>query len=166
MRVHTIPMLLNRLARSEKHLRRTPMGLRDVIGIVTRLCNFRPFCSRFFPKVCKRQLEAAARRTLQKDSASTSAYQLTICKKFKKERRRKGCPARRSLPARYTSLLAVNLKKRSRRGRSDLWGQGGPRALARAFTAFAGVQSEPPWIPLRPAQCGERSRATAKSMRE
>ena len=55
LRVHTIPMLLNRLARSEKHIRRTPMGLRDVVGIVTRICNLRPFRSRFFPKVCLRQ---------------------------------------------------------------------------------------------------------------
>jgi len=55
LRAHTIPTLLKRLARSEKHIRRTPLGLRDVVGIVTRVCNLRPFRSRFFPKVCLRQ---------------------------------------------------------------------------------------------------------------
>jgi Transglutaminase-like superfamily len=55
LRVHTIPLLLNRLSRSEKHIRRMPMGSWDVVGIVTRICNLRPFRSRFFPKVCLRQ---------------------------------------------------------------------------------------------------------------
>jgi Transglutaminase-like superfamily len=55
LRVHTIPKLLNRLARREKHITRTAMGLRDVVGVVTRVSNLRPFRSRFFPKVCLRQ---------------------------------------------------------------------------------------------------------------
>ena len=50
LRVHTIPMLLNRLARSEKHIRRTPMGLRDVVGIVTRSMQFETFPFTVLPK--------------------------------------------------------------------------------------------------------------------
>ena len=55
LRIHTIPILLKRLARSEKHVRKTPMELREAIGIVTRVCNLRVFRSRIFPKLCLRQ---------------------------------------------------------------------------------------------------------------
>ena len=63
LRLHTIPMLLKRLARSEKYIRKTPLELTDVIGIVTRICHLRPFRSRFFPKLCFRQ-SLALYRTL------------------------------------------------------------------------------------------------------
>jgi len=55
LRIQTIPMLLKRLARSEAHLEKTPMELREAIGIVTRVCNLRVFRSRIFPKLCLRQ---------------------------------------------------------------------------------------------------------------
>jgi hypothetical protein len=55
LRIHTIPMLLKRLARGEKHVSKMPMELKDAVGIVTRICNLRPFCSRFFPKQCLRR---------------------------------------------------------------------------------------------------------------
>jgi len=65
LRLHTIPMLLKRLARSEKYIRKTPLELTDVIGIVTRICHLRPFHSRFFPKLCLRQ-SLALYRTLSR----------------------------------------------------------------------------------------------------
>src|SRR5215510_13681419 len=52
LRIHAIPMLLKRLARGEKHESKTSIELNDAVGIVTRICNLRPFCSRFFPKQC------------------------------------------------------------------------------------------------------------------
>ena len=55
LRLYTVPILLERLGESKKHIRKTPMELREVIGIATRVCNLRPFRSRFFPKVCLRQ---------------------------------------------------------------------------------------------------------------
>src|SRR5215467_4130574 len=55
LRIHTIPMLLKRLARGEKYESKRPMQLTDAVGIVTRICNLRPFCSRFFPKECLRR---------------------------------------------------------------------------------------------------------------
>src|SRR5262245_34991591 len=55
LRIHTIPMLLKRLARGEKHVSKRPMQLKDAVGIVTRVCKLRPFCSRFFPKECLRR---------------------------------------------------------------------------------------------------------------
>ena len=65
VRVRTVPTLLDRLARSGKSVRRTPMGLKDVVGIVTAICNLRPFRLRFFPKVCLRQ-SLTLYRTLSK----------------------------------------------------------------------------------------------------
>jgi hypothetical protein len=53
MRIHTLPILLKRLAHNEK--RKRSMPLNDAVGIVTRLCNLRPFRSRLFPKRCLRQ---------------------------------------------------------------------------------------------------------------
>ena len=55
LRIQTIPSLLKRLAGSEAHLKKTPMELREAIGIITRVCNLRVFRSRFFPKLCLRQ---------------------------------------------------------------------------------------------------------------
>ena len=55
LRIHTVPILLKRLALSEAHVKRTPMELREAIGIVTRVCNLRVFRSRIFPKQCLRQ---------------------------------------------------------------------------------------------------------------
>jgi Transglutaminase-like superfamily len=55
LRMHTIPILLKRLARSEAHLEKMPMELREAIGIGTRVCNLRVFRSRIFPKPCLRQ---------------------------------------------------------------------------------------------------------------
>lgn len=63
LRVHAIPMLLKRLARSEKHIRETPMELRDAVDIVTRICNLMPFRARIFPQRCLRQ-SLALYRTL------------------------------------------------------------------------------------------------------
>jgi hypothetical protein len=53
LRIHTLPILLKRLARNKKHKRKMP--LKDAVGIVTRICNLRPFRSRIFPKRCLRQ---------------------------------------------------------------------------------------------------------------
>jgi hypothetical protein len=55
LRLNSVPSLLKRLAESKKQLRKTPMELREVVGIATRVCNLRPFRSRFFPKLCLRQ---------------------------------------------------------------------------------------------------------------
>ena len=48
---------------SEAQVKRTPMELREAIGIVTRVCNLRMFRSRIFPKLCFRQ-SLALYRTL------------------------------------------------------------------------------------------------------
>ena len=53
LRTHTLPTLLQRLARSERL--KTKMPLRDAVGIVTRISNLGPFHSRIFPKRCLRQ---------------------------------------------------------------------------------------------------------------
>jgi hypothetical protein len=37
LRIQTIPILLKRLARSKAHVKKTPMELREAIGIVTRV---------------------------------------------------------------------------------------------------------------------------------
>lgn len=55
LRIYSIPMLLKRLARSEKYIGKTPMELRDAVGTVTRVCNLKPFRSRIFPQRCLRQ---------------------------------------------------------------------------------------------------------------
>ena len=63
LRLYSIPMLLKRLARSEKVIRNTPIELRDAVGIVTRICSLRAFRSRIFPQRCLRQ-SLALYRTL------------------------------------------------------------------------------------------------------
>jgi Transglutaminase-like superfamily len=63
LRMYSIPMLLKRLARSEKVIRNTPIESRDVVGIVTRICSLRAFRSRIFPQRCLRQ-SLALYRTL------------------------------------------------------------------------------------------------------
>jgi len=55
LRMHTVPILLERLARSEKRVRKMPIELRGAVGIVTWVCNLRMFRSRLFPKLCLRQ---------------------------------------------------------------------------------------------------------------
>lgn len=55
LRIQTIPVLLKRLARSEAHVKKPPMEVREAIGIVTRVCKLRVFRSRIFPKLCLRQ---------------------------------------------------------------------------------------------------------------
>jgi hypothetical protein len=54
-RFRAIPTLLKRLARDGKPKRKAPIELKDAVGIVTRICNLRPFRSRIFPKRCLRQ---------------------------------------------------------------------------------------------------------------
>jgi hypothetical protein len=63
LRIHAIPILLERLGRSEKRVRKLPIELREAIGIVTRVCNLSLFRSRVFPKLCLRQ-SLALYRTL------------------------------------------------------------------------------------------------------
>ena len=53
LRIHALPILLKRLARNERHKRKMPLN--DAVGIVTRLCDLRPFRSRVFPKRCLRR---------------------------------------------------------------------------------------------------------------
>jgi Transglutaminase-like superfamily len=55
LRIHSIPTLLKRLAPGEKHKNKTPIELKDTVGIVTRICNLRVFRPPFFPKLCLRQ---------------------------------------------------------------------------------------------------------------
>ena len=65
LRIHTIPMLLKSLARAENRIRKAPMLLEDAVGIITRICNLRPFHSRIFPKRCLRQSLALYRTLAQ-----------------------------------------------------------------------------------------------------
>jgi hypothetical protein len=53
LRIHTLPILLERVARNKRHKRKMP--LKDTAGIVMRISNLRPFRSRIFPKRCLRQ---------------------------------------------------------------------------------------------------------------
>jgi Transglutaminase-like superfamily len=55
LRIHAMPVLLERLARSEDRGVTTRMNLDDAVEIVARACNLRLFRSRFFPKHCLRQ---------------------------------------------------------------------------------------------------------------
>lgn len=55
LRIRSIPVLLKRIARSEKHTLEMALELRGTIEFVTRICNLRPFQSRLFPKQCLRQ---------------------------------------------------------------------------------------------------------------
>jgi hypothetical protein len=65
LRIHTVPVLLERLAPSEDGGTGTRMNLDDAVGIVTRACNLRLFRSRLFPKHCLRQ-SLALYRTLRR----------------------------------------------------------------------------------------------------
>jgi hypothetical protein len=73
LRIHAIPTLLKRLARSGKHIRKTPMELRDAVVVVMRLSNLRLFQSRFFPKLCLRQ-SLALYRTLSQMGYSVEIH--------------------------------------------------------------------------------------------
>jgi hypothetical protein len=53
LRIHTLPILLKRVARNKRH--KSKMPLKDAVGIVMRICNLRPVRSRIFPKRCLRQ---------------------------------------------------------------------------------------------------------------
>jgi Transglutaminase-like superfamily len=64
LRIHSIPMLLKGLA-SKNRSRKTSMRLSEVIEIVTHISSLRPFCSRFFPKLCLRQSLALYRTLCQ-----------------------------------------------------------------------------------------------------
>jgi hypothetical protein len=65
LRVYSFPTLLKRLALDEKHKNKTPIELKDAVGIVTRICNLRVFRPPFFPKLCLRQ-SLALYRTLSR----------------------------------------------------------------------------------------------------
>jgi transglutaminase superfamily protein len=65
LRIHPIPVLFERLARSEDRGIVTRMNLDNAVGIVTRVSNLRLFRSRFFPKHCLRQ-SLALYRTLSR----------------------------------------------------------------------------------------------------
>jgi hypothetical protein len=55
LRIYTIPRLLERLAQSRRDDASNSMNLNEAVKIATRLCNLRPFRSRFFPQRCLRQ---------------------------------------------------------------------------------------------------------------
>jgi hypothetical protein len=54
VRIYSVPRLLQRLSHRTKS-KRKPISEPEVIGVVTRVCNLRPFRSRIFPKQCLRQ---------------------------------------------------------------------------------------------------------------
>jgi Transglutaminase-like superfamily len=55
LRIHTMPVLLARLARCKDYGTTTQLKFNDAVRIVTRACNLRMFRSRAFPKLCLRQ---------------------------------------------------------------------------------------------------------------
>jgi hypothetical protein len=55
LRIYTIPRLLERLAQSRRNDASNSMNLNEAVKIATRICNLRPFRSRFFPQRCLRQ---------------------------------------------------------------------------------------------------------------
>lgn len=65
LRIHAIPMLFKRLARSKNHIGNRPIELRDAVDIVKRISNLRPFRSRIFPRRCLRQSLALYRTLCQ-----------------------------------------------------------------------------------------------------
>ena len=65
LRVHTIPTLLERLTVGKKEKAPPAVNLNDAVGIVTRICNLRPFRARVFPKLCLRQSLALYRTLTQ-----------------------------------------------------------------------------------------------------
>jgi hypothetical protein len=64
LRIYAIPMLLERIAGKRKEAE-SPIDVDAVVGLVTHVCNLRPFRSRIFPKLCLRQ-SLALYRTLIK----------------------------------------------------------------------------------------------------
>jgi len=65
LRIYTVRMLVESVAGGQKRAGEMPMEFSDVIGLVTQLCNLRPFRSRFFPKLCLRQSLALYRTLTQ-----------------------------------------------------------------------------------------------------
>jgi hypothetical protein len=65
LHAHTIPTLLERLTVGKKKKARPAVNLNDAVGIVTRICNLRPFRARVFPKLCLRQSLALYRTLTQ-----------------------------------------------------------------------------------------------------
>ena len=65
LRIHTVQMLLESVAGGQRRGGDMPMEFSDVVGLVTQLCNLRPFRSRFFPKLCLRQSLALYRTLTQ-----------------------------------------------------------------------------------------------------
>jgi hypothetical protein len=61
--IHGIFMLLQRLDRSTQLKKKTPMDLKDVVAVVTRICEQKLFHARIFPQRCLRQ-SLALYRTL------------------------------------------------------------------------------------------------------
>jgi hypothetical protein len=54
LRIYSVPGLLQQLSGGTRSNRK-PISEREVIGVVTRVCNLRPFRARIFPKQCLRQ---------------------------------------------------------------------------------------------------------------
>ena len=65
LRAHTMPTLLERLTVGKKEKARPAVNLNDAVGVVTRICNLRPFRARVFPKLCLRQSLALYRTLTQ-----------------------------------------------------------------------------------------------------
>jgi hypothetical protein len=63
LRSHSIPRLLQGLARGPRYKGKTSTELKDVVAIMGRICELRLFRSRFFPKRCLSQ-SLALYRTL------------------------------------------------------------------------------------------------------
>jgi hypothetical protein len=54
LRIYSVPTLLQQLSAGTRS-KHKPISEREVIGVVARVCNLRPFRSRIFPKQCLRQ---------------------------------------------------------------------------------------------------------------
>jgi hypothetical protein len=65
LRIHTIPRLLNRLARSRKSHRLGALDMMDAVRIIKGICNLRLFRSTVFPRQCLRQSLALYRTLTQ-----------------------------------------------------------------------------------------------------
>jgi len=63
LRICTVPVLLKRLDRREQRKDKALINLDEAVGIITGVCNLKPFRSRIFPKLCLRQ-SLALYRTL------------------------------------------------------------------------------------------------------
>lgn len=49
LRIYSVPVLLKRFSLGKRHEAKPEMELPVAIGIATRVCHLRPFCSEFFP---------------------------------------------------------------------------------------------------------------------